>query len=150
VQDMSFPEFLPERSGSLILPGSNAADRAAGVSECFGTLRYGSLLEAVLYDCRRYLNYKGAQAQVLPQPSAADWNALLGTHKQADLEHTLLVCEGPDGRLFLHREDVPAGVGEGEGLAEGKDFARAGVGGDGGWVWGAFAQAAGPRAFCSR
>jgi hypothetical protein len=33
----------------------------------YGTLRYGSLFEAVLYDCRRLVDYKGDHARILPQ-----------------------------------------------------------------------------------
>ena len=38
----------------------------------FGTLRFGRLLESVLYDCRRFVDYKGAHARVLPR-WAEDW-----------------------------------------------------------------------------
>jgi hypothetical protein len=31
----------------------------------FGTLRYGSLLESVLYDCRRFVDYKGELVKAL-------------------------------------------------------------------------------------
>ncbi|MGH8808524.1 MAG: alkaline phosphatase D family protein, partial [Noviherbaspirillum sp.] len=58
VQHMYFPEFLPGPARPLMLPGSNASDRAPEVSECFGTLRYGQLLEILMYDCGRYLSLK--------------------------------------------------------------------------------------------
>jgi hypothetical protein len=94
VQDMYFPEFLPERSRSLILPGSNAADRAAGVSECFGTLRYGKLLEMLMYDCGRYLSLKDRHAGLVP-PEAEKWL----------LERT----RGSDARHMIHMPSTPFG-----------------------------------------
>ena len=41
-----------------------AADRPAGISESFGTLRYGKLLELLMYDCRRYMTLTGPQRDV--------------------------------------------------------------------------------------
>ena len=71
-QRLYYPEFLPDANRPAWLPGAGLPGRAPGVDASFGTLRYGSLLEAILYDCRRYVNYKGAQAQVLPQWTE-DW-----------------------------------------------------------------------------
>jgi hypothetical protein len=48
VQDLYYPEFLPDATRPLMLPGTNAADRAPQVSECLGTLRYGKLLEVLM------------------------------------------------------------------------------------------------------
>ena len=47
------------RSG---LPWSSAGDRVWGVSESFGTLRYGRLAEVLLYDIRRTLTLAGPSA----------------------------------------------------------------------------------------
>ena len=66
------PEFLPDRSRSLAMPGTGAGDRAPGISEAFGTLRYGRLVEAVIYDCARYLSLKGQYAGLIP-PEAERW-----------------------------------------------------------------------------
>src|SRR5262249_55323832 len=52
-QRLYYPEFLPDPDRSPGLPGASAADRPAGVSECFGSLRYGQLAEVLLYDIRR-------------------------------------------------------------------------------------------------
>jgi hypothetical protein len=65
-QNLYYPEFPPDGNRPLGLPGSSAADRAAGVSESYGTLRYGKLLEIMMYDCRRYLTLKGPAAGFLP------------------------------------------------------------------------------------
>jgi hypothetical protein len=52
-QSLYYPEFLPNSTRSQSLPGSNTHDRLAGLSEVFGTLRYGKLLEGLLYDTKR-------------------------------------------------------------------------------------------------
>ena len=44
-QRLYYPEFLPDAGRPLGLAGTGAPDRAAGVSEAFGTLRCGKLLE---------------------------------------------------------------------------------------------------------
>jgi phosphodiesterase/alkaline phosphatase D-like protein len=65
-QGLYYPEFLPHPSRPPALPGSSAPDRAAGVSESFGTLRYGKLVEILTYDCRRYLALKGPASGFVP------------------------------------------------------------------------------------
>ncbi len=65
-QGLYYPEFLPHASRPGGLPGSSAPDRAPGVSESFGTLRYGKLVEILTYDCRRHLTLKGPVAGFLP------------------------------------------------------------------------------------
>jgi hypothetical protein len=72
-QHLFYPEFLPV-PGRPPLPGSNAADRWEGLSECFGTLRWGDLLEVLIYDCGRYLTLKGPHAGLVP-PEAERWLA---------------------------------------------------------------------------
>lgn len=71
-QDLYYPEFLPDANRPAWLPGGDKSWTAPGCNITFGTLRYGTLLEAVLYDCRRYVNYKGNQATIIPQ-WAEDW-----------------------------------------------------------------------------
>lgn len=66
-QRMYYPEFLPDANRPEWLPGGDKAWLPPGTNMCFGTLRYGALLEAVLYDCRRYVTYKGDQAMIVPQ-----------------------------------------------------------------------------------
>jgi hypothetical protein len=65
-QRMYYPEFLPDAARPAGLPSSGAADRAAGVSESFGTLRYGRLLEVLMYDCRRYMSLAGPAGGFVP------------------------------------------------------------------------------------
>lgn len=66
-QRMYYPEFLPDANRPAWLPGSTIPGLAEGTNGCFGTLRYGRLLEAVLYDCRRHLDNKGRHARVVPR-----------------------------------------------------------------------------------
>jgi hypothetical protein len=66
------PEFLPDRHRPLAMPGTGAGDRSAGISEAFGTLRYGRLVEALIYDCARFMSLKGAYAGLIP-PEAERW-----------------------------------------------------------------------------
>ena len=47
-QNLYYPEFLPDAARPLGLPWSSAADRPWGVSESFGTIRYGRLAEILL------------------------------------------------------------------------------------------------------
>ena len=54
------------------MPGSGAADRGPGISEAFGTLRYGRLVEALIYDCARFLSLKDKHAGLIP-PEAESW-----------------------------------------------------------------------------
>ena len=70
-QRLYYPEFLPDASRPIGLPSSGAADRAAGVSESFGTLRYGKLLEIMMYDCRRYMSLAGPAGGFLPETAEA-------------------------------------------------------------------------------
>jgi hypothetical protein len=62
-QGLYYPEFLPASGRPRGLPGSGPPD---DISESYGTLRYGKLLEVMMYDCRRYLTLKGAAAGFLP------------------------------------------------------------------------------------
>jgi hypothetical protein len=66
-QALYYPEFLPDLKRPRGLPGASAPDRAPGVSESYGTLRYGKLLEVIMYDCRRYLTLKGPAAGFVPE-----------------------------------------------------------------------------------
>ncbi|MCB1680010.1 MAG: alkaline phosphatase D family protein [Halioglobus sp.] len=73
-QHLYYPEFLADATRPDWLPGSAAPDRRPGCSEVFGTLRYGRLLEALLYDTKRYATLKGATATMIP-PAAESWLA---------------------------------------------------------------------------
>src|SRR5215212_8576912 len=61
-QQLYYPEFLPDRERPANLPWSSAGDRVSGLSESFGTLRYGRLAEILLYDVRRTLTLAGPSA----------------------------------------------------------------------------------------
>ena len=61
-QYLYYPEFLPDAVRPLGLPGSSSGDRPPGVSESFGTIRYGRLAEILLYDIRRTVTLAGPSA----------------------------------------------------------------------------------------
>ena len=88
------PEFLPDRGRPLAMAGTGAGDRAAGISEAFGTLRFGRLAEALIYDCARYLTLKGAHAGLLP-PDAERW--LHGRTRESGVAQLLHVPSHPFG-----------------------------------------------------
>jgi hypothetical protein len=67
-----YPEFLPDANRPAGLPGSAALDRAPGVAEAYGTLRWGKLAEILMYDCRRFMTLTGPSA-VFVAPEAEQW-----------------------------------------------------------------------------
>ena len=71
-QRLFYPEFLPDSERPLGLPSASMADRPPGVGEAFGTLRYGRLLEVLLYDCRRHQTIKGDLGTLVPE-QAEKW-----------------------------------------------------------------------------
>ena len=71
-QSMYYPEFLSDISRPKGLPYSFAADRPPGISESFGTIRYGSLAEILLYDVRRTATLAGPSA-VYVDPEVEKW-----------------------------------------------------------------------------
>ncbi|MHA1269270.1 MAG: hypothetical protein ACTSPY_05730 [Candidatus Helarchaeota archaeon] len=71
-QKLYLPEFLPDSNRPSSLPGTNAPDRISNVSECFGTLRYGNLIEGLLYDVRRFITLTGDNATFIPK-DAEQW-----------------------------------------------------------------------------
>ncbi len=66
------PEFLPDVERPLAMSGTGAGDREPGISEAFGTFRYGRLAEVLIYDCARYLSLKGIHAGLVP-PETEQW-----------------------------------------------------------------------------
>jgi hypothetical protein len=86
VQKLYLPEFLPDRGRPMTLPDTGAEDRAPGVSECYGTLRYGKLLEALLYESRRFTSLTGNDA-VMIHPAAEGW--LVERMKAEETRHVL-------------------------------------------------------------
>jgi hypothetical protein len=71
-QHLYYPEYLPDLNRPVWLAGGDQARLALGTSPKYGTIRFGSLLESPVYDCRRYVNYKGEHARILPQWTE-DW-----------------------------------------------------------------------------
>jgi hypothetical protein len=61
-QRLFYPEFLRDATRPSGLPWSSSGDRDAGLSESFGTLRFGGLAEILLYDIRRTLTLAGPSA----------------------------------------------------------------------------------------
>jgi len=64
-QRLYYPEFLPDATRPQGLPWSSFGDRDAGLSESFGTLRFGRLAEVLLYDVRRTMTLAGTSAVFL-------------------------------------------------------------------------------------
>lgn len=93
-QSLYYPEFLPDRNRPLGLPWSSAPDKAPGVSESFGTLRFGNLAEILLYDVRRTQTMAGPSAVFL-DPEVERWLSLRTT--QADARHVVHVPSNPPG-----------------------------------------------------
>lgn len=71
-QHLYYPEFLSDPNRPDSLPGSSAGDRLPGLSEVVGTIRYGTLLEALLYDTKRYVSLDQDRAGMVPE-SVEDW-----------------------------------------------------------------------------
>jgi len=94
VQQLYFPEFLPDENRPLDLPGSGAADRVEGSSEAFGTLRYGKLAELLMYDCRRFVDLNGTKAVFVPE-AAENW--LIKRSQSQDIKHCIHVPSTPYG-----------------------------------------------------
>lgn len=61
-QQLYYPEFLPDPNRPLGLAGTSESGRPDGVSQSYGTLRYGNLLEVLLYDNRRTGTMHGPSA----------------------------------------------------------------------------------------
>jgi len=93
-QRLYYPEFLPDRNRPTWLPGGDKAWQPVDTNLMFGTLRYGKLLEVVLYDCRRYADYKGAHAKLFPQ-WAEDW--IIARTRAQDTSHFFHVPSLPFG-----------------------------------------------------
>jgi len=94
VQSMYLPVFLPDENRPMDLPGTGAADKVAGASESFGTLRYGKLAEFMMYDCRRFMTLAGKNAQFIPQ---ATENWLHSRMASQEVKHTFQVPSTPFG-----------------------------------------------------
>jgi hypothetical protein len=93
-QRMYYPEFLPDATRPPGLPWSSAGDRGAGLSESFGTIRFGRLAEVLLYDVRRTMTLDGPTA-VLIDPQVEQW--LHARASSADVTHLVHAPSNPPG-----------------------------------------------------
>lgn len=91
-QHLYYPEHLPNRDRPAGLPGASSGDRGRGLSECYGTLRYGNLAELLLYDCRRFCTLKGPHA-TLVAGNAEEW--LTSRMKDSPARHVVNVPSMP-------------------------------------------------------
>jgi hypothetical protein len=93
-QRLYYPEFLPDAGRPVSLPWSSAGDRLAGLSESFGTLRFGRLAEIVLYDVRRTMTLAGPSA-VFVDTEVETW--LRARAASLDVTHFVHVPSNPPG-----------------------------------------------------
>jgi len=93
-QWLYYPEFLPDPARPGTLPGSGAADRPRGVSEGFGTIRYGRLFEGLLYDCKGFMNPAGDAATLLPA-AVEEW--LVARMRGSNATHLVNLPSNPPG-----------------------------------------------------
>jgi hypothetical protein len=95
-QQLYYPEFLPDPERPASLSTTGAADRAPGVCESFGTLRYGRLVEALLWDCRRFVTLQGSSGAFLP-PDAESWLRNRMAAPRSEIRHLAQVPSTPVG-----------------------------------------------------
>ncbi|MEO8050718.1 MAG: hypothetical protein ABI833_09910 [Acidobacteriota bacterium] len=93
-QRMYYPEFLPDDNRPRGLPWGSIGDATNGVSESWGTLRFGSLAEVLLYDARRTCTLAGPSA-VYIDPEVERW--LLARTASPDAAHLVHVPSNPMG-----------------------------------------------------
>ena len=93
-QSLYYPEFLADSGRPLGLPWSSAKDKAPGVSESFGTLRYGNLTEVLLYDVRRSQTLAGPSAVYL-DPEVERW--IKYRSSSSNVKHVIHVPSNPPG-----------------------------------------------------
>ncbi|MBI4968854.1 MAG: hypothetical protein HZC25_12125 [Rhodospirillales bacterium] len=93
-QRLYYPEFLPDPTRPNGLPGASALDRPPGVSEWFGTLRYGKLAEFLLYSVRPTTTLAGPSAVFL-DPEVETW--LKARMAAQDTAHLINVPSNPPG-----------------------------------------------------
>jgi hypothetical protein len=93
-QRMYYPEFLPHATRPGGLPWGSMGDPKNGVSESWGTLRFGKLVEVLLYDVRRTMTLAGPSAVFL-EPSVEQW--LLARTASNDVTHLVHAPSNPPG-----------------------------------------------------
>jgi hypothetical protein len=95
-QKLYYPEFLPDPERPAGLGGASAQDRAPGVSEAFGTLRYGRLVEALIWDCRRFMTLAGPTGGFVPTETEA-WLLRRMAAPSSEMRHVVQVPSTPVG-----------------------------------------------------
>src|SRR6266849_536083 len=93
-QSLFYPEYLPDAARPLGLPWSSVGDRFGGVSETFGTIRYGRLAEILLYDIRRTQTLAG-QSAVYVDLEVEKW--LKARSAAREVTHVVHVPSNPPG-----------------------------------------------------
>jgi hypothetical protein len=93
-QQMYYPEFLPDVARPRGLAWSSSPDRVEGLSETFGTLRYGRLAEVLLYDIRRTATLAGPSA-VYIDAEAERW--LKARMAATEVAHVVHAPSNPPG-----------------------------------------------------
>jgi len=93
-QELYYPEFLPDATRPAGLPGASYAGRALPVSESFGTLRYGRLLEVLLYSVRRTMTMAGPSAVFLEDTVEAWLKARMAA---TEIAHVVNAPSNPPG-----------------------------------------------------
>ena len=93
-QAMYYPEFLPDRNRPRGIPGASIGGRESPVSESFGTLRYGRLVEMLLYTVRRGMTMAGPSAVFL-EDTVESW--LHARTRALDTDHLVHVPSNPPG-----------------------------------------------------
>jgi hypothetical protein len=91
-QKLYYPEFLPDEARPRGLPWGSMG--AGGVSESWGTLRYGRLAEVLLYDVRRMCTLAGSTGVFL-DPEVEQW--LLARSASPDVTHLVHAPSNPMG-----------------------------------------------------
>jgi len=93
-QRLYYPEFLPHATRPPGLPWSSSGDRDPGLSESFGTIRFGRLAEILLYDVRRTMTLAGPSA-VFIDPEVERW--LRDRTAAVDTTHLVHAPSNPPG-----------------------------------------------------
>lgn len=93
-QWLNYPELLPYAGQPGDLPGAGAPDRPAGTNESFGTIRYGTLFEGLMYDCKGYITLDGENGTFVPAP-VEQW--LLSRMRDSEARHVMNLPSNPVG-----------------------------------------------------
>ncbi len=93
LQRFYFPEFIVQSENEKTLPGV-FEKQGALLSKQYGRLRFGKLLDTLLYDCGGHISLDGNNARLVPK-RVEDW-LLTQTHNE-DTHHLIHVPSHPMG-----------------------------------------------------